>query len=74
MRPRDRHRQAAGAPVSVTVDERPLYHQFAWAYERLFDDDAVPFIDTVVEVLANKGITAGARVLDAGFGTGRYLF
>jgi SAM-dependent methyltransferase len=52
--------------------ERPLYHEFAWAYDLLFDDDVAPFTDRVIDVLAADGTGPGSRVLDAGCGTGRY--
>lgn len=55
-----------------TLAERPLYHEFAWAYDVLFDDDVGPFTDRVVEALAAHGVQPGSEVLDAGCGTGRY--
>ncbi|HLN03783.1 MAG TPA: class I SAM-dependent methyltransferase [Bryobacteraceae bacterium] len=51
---------------------RPYYHALAWAYDLLQTDPVAPRIDFIEEVLSGQGIAAGARVLDAGCGTGRY--
>jgi 2-polyprenyl-3-methyl-5-hydroxy-6-metoxy-1,4-benzoquinol methylase len=51
---------------------RPYYHEFAWAYDFLQTDSIVPRADFIRAVLAQNGIPANARILDAGCGTGRY--
>jgi SAM-dependent methyltransferase len=52
--------------------KRPYYHDYAWAYDLLQTDAAGPRVDFVQRVLAGVGIVAGALVVDAGCGTGRY--
>ena len=51
---------------------RPFYGSFAWAYDLLSDRPVTEECAFVAAVLAEQGIAAGARVLDAGCGTGRY--
>jgi SAM-dependent methyltransferase len=54
------------------TSERPFYGSFAWAYDLLSDRPVAEACAFVAAVLAQQGIAAGARVLDAGCGTGRY--
>jgi len=54
------------------TSERPFYGSFAWAYDLLSDRPVPEECAFVAAVLAEQGIAAGARVLDAGCGTGRY--
>jgi SAM-dependent methyltransferase len=52
--------------------ERPFYGRFAWAYdllsERLVDAECA----WIAALLQDRGLTAHARLLDAGCGTGRH--
>jgi SAM-dependent methyltransferase len=57
---------------AVSGESRALYHQFAWAYDLLFDEDVAPFVGAVTETLPTHGVQRGSRILDAGCGTGRY--
>ena len=51
---------------------RPFYTAFAWAYDLLVDRPVEAECDHVALALAARGVPPGARVLDAGCGTGRY--
>jgi len=51
---------------------RPYYHEFAWAYDLLQTENVQARVDFIETVLAQNGIAAGSRVLDAGCGSGRY--
>jgi SAM-dependent methyltransferase len=53
---------------------RPYYHDFAWAYDLLQTDEVGPRVDFVESILTRHGLAAGAAILDAGCGTGRYAF
>lgn len=54
-------------------ERRPLSHRFAWAYDLLIPDQSALFAESVTPILSDLGITPGARLLDAGCGTGRHL-
>ncbi|HKP90299.1 MAG TPA: class I SAM-dependent methyltransferase [Thermoleophilaceae bacterium] len=51
---------------------RPLYHDFAWAYDAVVAQPAGPAAEAVAEALAAHGVPAGSSLVDAGCGTGRY--
>jgi SAM-dependent methyltransferase len=65
------HRRAGEDRVDAP---RPYYHDFAWAYDLLQTDEVGPRVDFVESILTRHGLAAGAAVLDAGCGTGRYAF
>jgi SAM-dependent methyltransferase len=51
---------------------RPFYHKFAWAYDLVIQDDVIRKCTFIAHKLHEQGIENGARILDAGCGTGRY--
>src|SRR5256885_5964949 len=51
---------------------RPFYGRFAWAYDLLVERPVSQECAYVATALTKHGVAAGARVLDAGCGTGRY--
>jgi SAM-dependent methyltransferase len=53
------------------VTGRPLYHSFAWAYDYVVATPGGPGVEAVVRALRHR-VGAGASVLDAGCGSGRY--
>jgi 2-polyprenyl-3-methyl-5-hydroxy-6-metoxy-1,4-benzoquinol methylase len=56
----------------MTNFERPYYHAYAWAYDLLQTEAVAPRVDFIQTVLEENGIAGGAKILDAGCGTGRY--
>ena len=54
------------------VTPRPLYHSFAWAYDLVVARPGGPDVAAIIDALTASAITPGARVLDAGCGSGRY--
>jgi SAM-dependent methyltransferase len=51
---------------------RPFYTEYAWAFDLLIDRPVPQECRTIATWLAERGIGAGATLLDAGCGTGRY--
>jgi SAM-dependent methyltransferase len=51
---------------------RPFYHEFAWAYDRIIDDDIARKCDFIADHFERNGVSKESRILDAGCGTGRY--
>ena len=51
---------------------RPFYAEYAWAFDLLIDRPVRKECATIVTWLMERGIRPGARLLDAGCGTGRY--
>lgn len=57
----------------MAIDTRPYYGSFAWAYDLLNDHRAgAGECASIVGWLTDHRIQAGAAILDAGCGTGRY--
>lgn len=52
--------------------KRPLYHDFAWAYDAVVARPAGPSAADVAAVLAERGIAPRGRLVDAGCGSGRH--
>lgn len=55
-----------------TLTDRPFYGRFAWAYDLLSERSVASECAHVATTLARRGVAPGARLLDAGCGTGRY--
>jgi SAM-dependent methyltransferase len=51
---------------------RPLYHDYAWAYNAVVAQPAGPTAADVAATLAARGVTAGSSLVDAGCGSGRH--
>ena len=51
---------------------RPFYGEYAWAFDLLIDRPVARECTSIAGWLVERGVVPGARVLDAGCGTGRY--
>jgi SAM-dependent methyltransferase len=51
---------------------RPLYHDYAWAYDAVVARPAGPSAADVAAALAARGVPAGSSLVDAGCGSGRH--
>lgn len=51
---------------------RPFYGEYAWAFDLLIDRPVARECTAIAGWLVERGVVPGARVLDAGCGTGRY--
>lgn len=51
---------------------RPFYGSFAWAYDLLSDRPIASECAQIASILSDRGLPSGARLLDAGCGTGRH--
>ena len=51
---------------------RPFYGEYAWAFDLLIDRPVARECTAIVAWFVERGVFPGARVLDAGCGTGRY--
>jgi SAM-dependent methyltransferase len=56
----------------LKTSARPFYSEYAWAFDLLIDRPIQEECSTIATWLAARGTPAGASVLDAGCGTGRY--
>jgi SAM-dependent methyltransferase len=59
----------------VAVSEnsrRPFYADYAWAFDLIIDRPVGKECAAIVDWLIERGVPPGARLLDAGCGTGRY--
>jgi SAM-dependent methyltransferase len=54
------------------IPSRPFYAEYAWAFDLLIDRPVQQECRTIAAWLAERSVCAGATVLDAGCGTGRY--
>jgi SAM-dependent methyltransferase len=54
------------------VTSRPFYREYAWAYDSIIVRPVPRQCAFVTEFLAQQGVTSGAKILDAGCGTGKY--
>jgi SAM-dependent methyltransferase len=52
--------------------KRPFYTEYAWAFDLLIDRPVRKECAVIAAWLVERGVVAGARLLDAGCGTGRY--
>ena len=55
----------------MPISSRPLYHSFAWAYDRLVGSPGGPSAAAVARLFLERGIGPGSSIVDAGCGTGR---
>jgi 2-polyprenyl-3-methyl-5-hydroxy-6-metoxy-1,4-benzoquinol methylase len=54
------------------VGGRPFYEEYAWAYDLIIARPVSDDCRFVAKSLSQRGIHSGAKILDAGCGTGRY--
>jgi predicted TPR repeat methyltransferase len=52
------------------ASHRPLYHDFAWAFDHVVADESGRRVRRLAALLRAHGVRPPARVLDAGCGTG----
>jgi SAM-dependent methyltransferase len=57
---------------TLATGRRPFYGEFAWAYDHLVDRPIGEESAGMAAMLSRRGVGPGARLLDAGCGTGRY--
>src|SRR4030095_3266056 len=50
---------------------RPFYGEYAWAFDLLIDRPVARECTAIAGWLVERGVVPGARLLDAGRGTGR---
>jgi 2-polyprenyl-3-methyl-5-hydroxy-6-metoxy-1,4-benzoquinol methylase len=56
----------------MTVQRRPFYSEYAWAFDVLIDRPVRKECAVIAGWLVEGGVVPGAKILDAGCGTGRY--
>jgi SAM-dependent methyltransferase len=54
------------------VTSRPIYGRYAWAYDHIIERPLPRQCTFVTDLLIQRRVVSGARILDAGCGTGRY--
>jgi len=55
-----------------SILRRPFYTEFAWAYDLIIEGPISSRCDFVEDVLSQRGVLFGSKILDAGCGTGSY--
>ena len=63
--------QIEGRKVT-NIPSRPFYTKFAWAYDAIISAPISKRCDFIDEVLSDRGVLVGSRLLDAGCGPGGY--
>src|SRR5262249_20366852 len=54
------------------IVDRPFYSAYGWAYDLLITRPVSRDCTSIATLFAQRGVALGARILDAGCGTGRY--
>jgi SAM-dependent methyltransferase len=54
------------------IGDRPFYSAYAWAYDLLITRPVARDCMGIATLFAQRGVAPGARILDAGCGTGGY--
>jgi 2-polyprenyl-3-methyl-5-hydroxy-6-metoxy-1,4-benzoquinol methylase len=65
-------RDRAGGCQMGGLTSRPFYGEYAWAYDLIIGRPVSRQCAFFAELLAQQSVLSGARILDAGCGTGRY--
>jgi 2-polyprenyl-3-methyl-5-hydroxy-6-metoxy-1,4-benzoquinol methylase len=55
-----------------SILRRPFYTEFAWAYDLIVAGPISSRCDFMEDVLSQRGVLSGSKILDAGCGTGSY--
>jgi len=55
-----------------SILRRPFYTEFAWAYDLIIEGPISSRCDFMEDVLSQRGVLSGSKILDAGCGTGSY--
>ena len=55
-----------------SILRRPFYTEFAWAYDLIIASPISSRCDFMEDVLSQRGVLSGSKILDAGCGTGSY--
>jgi ubiquinone/menaquinone biosynthesis C-methylase UbiE len=56
----------------VEIMTRPFYGEYAWAYDLVIEQPVQSQCDFIAEMFSQRGVGAGASVLDAGCGVGSH--
>jgi len=58
--------------ASGEISRRPFYADYAWAFDLIIDRPVRKECAAIATWLIERSVLPGARLLDAGCGTGRY--